>query len=328
MNGPAKTLKGLSIAVIVLGVLGILGAGFVLLFGLLSGSIASDPELMRQFEQEWRSQGGNAYDTYSAQDILGMMTGLFGGLGFFMLLAKVFQLIVGIVALRNRENQAKGGLIMGLGIALAVVCFFLGGWISAVLGIAIAVFGHKLRNEGPYGVTGAVYAPMYTQQPQGYADPNAQYGQQQYDQYGQPAQQSYDPNAYAQPQSYDPNAYAQQAQPQAYDPNAQQAGGYNQMMQQGYAEAQAYAQQAPQAYEMPASTVDAGAQAPLAAEAPVATPVDSAMTQTSVIEPAAEAPATGLDFGTDVSEAAGDMADEINAASALDAADADAPENK
>lgn len=308
MSQPSKVIKGVSIAIIVLGVLGAILGVFIALMGLGMGALSTDPEFMSQFEDAWRDQGGSAYDTYSAEEAMTLSGGVLIGFGIFGLVLKVFSIIVGVVGVRNCENQAKGGLIMGLAIALAIITVFMGTWISTVLAIVLAVFANKLKKEGPYGAAGyaaagygAGYAgQQYTQQtydPNQYAQYNQpQYGQQQYSQYQQyqqPAQGQYS-QQYAQPaQGQYSQQYAQPAQqPQAYDPNA-------------------YAQQQ---YQAPSAT-------PMAAAAPVATPVAPQVDanikpETTMFDaqPQAAEPIQPADYGITAEDMAAFDALEANAA--------------
>lgn len=303
MSQPYKTIKGVSIAIIVLGVLGAIVAALIALMGVGMGALSTDPDFMAQFEEEWRSQGGSAYDTYGAEEAMVLSGGVLIGFGIFGLVLKIFAIIVGVIGVRNCENQAKGGLIMGLAIALAIITVFMGTWISTVLAIVLAVFANKLKKEGPYGAAayaapgyGAGYAgQQFTQQtydPNQYAQYNQQqYGQQQYNQYGQ-GQYS---QQYSQPaQGQYSQQYAQPAQqPQAYDPNA-------------------YAQQQ---YQAPAAP-------PMAAAAPVATPVApqadaNVKPETTMFE---AQPVQPSDYGITAEDMAAFDALEADAANMADAA--------
>lgn len=196
-NSHAGTIKGLSIATIVLSVLSILGLLFCLLFLGVGGvalndptlqdsvsmSIEADPETVMQMED----LGLTTDDTLG---LVGIVFGLGAAYVIWGVICCIISLVAGIIGLRNCRNTAKLGGAFGWAIAGAVTSFLYGNIVVMVLLIISAVCISKDRKAStaiPYGQPAA-----YTQTPgqQGYYAPQPQQPapQQPYGQPQQPAQ--------------------------------------------------------------------------------------------------------------------------------------------
>lgn len=217
----ARTLRGVSIAVVVLAVLAILtfllGAIAVGIFG----AIATDPSL---YGDGIAIDGYNhgRYDSLSPEgvaSIVGLSLGIAIAFLVWGMLCAAVSLIAGILGIRNHDKPEKLGAVFGWSIAGAIVAFLSGRIITTVLLVVAAVYAHKLRNPAP-----AAYAPqpMYgqpyqAQQPyagqQQYVAPQSYAGQQPY------ADQPY---AVQQPVvAAQPDAAPQEAADQPQDPTGQ-----------------------------------------------------------------------------------------------------------
>lgn len=183
----ARTLRGVSIAVIVLSILAIatflLGAIAVGVFG----AIATDPSL---YGDGIAIDGYNRgrYDSLSPEGVAGVV-GLSLGIATAFLvwgmLCAAVSLIAGILGIRNNSKPEKLGAVFGWSIAGAVVAFLSGRIVTTILLVVAAVYAHKLRNPAPtpYMQPQPVYGQPYQPQPyagqQPYAAPQPYTGQQQ-----------------------------------------------------------------------------------------------------------------------------------------------------
>lgn len=211
----AKTIRGLSIAVVVLSILSILGLLFSLAFigvggaalgneevrGAASYSLSMDPDSAYTMEQ----LGITEDDAFG---MLGILLGLGAAYVIWGVICSIVTLIAGIIGMRNYDKTAKLGKVFGWSIAGAVLAFLYGNLITMVLLIIAAVCASKDRKAAtaiPYGQPASYYAA-----PQQYATPQQPYGAPQQPQgYGAPQQ----PQQYAAPQQ--PQGYAApQPQPQ------------------------------------------------------------------------------------------------------------------
>lgn len=145
----AKAIKGLSIANIVLGVLGILGSlGGCAALGSSAAIVASSGYDYIPLDD------GYYMDTAAA-------TGLMGVLTFFMVvacIASVLILVAGIMGVRNADKPEKLKGVMAWNI-VGAIAGLLGSWISLVLCIIVAVFANKDKNAYATGAYGAPTAP-------------------------------------------------------------------------------------------------------------------------------------------------------------------------
>ena len=211
-NSHAGTIRGLSIAVIILSILSILGMIVSLLFLGVGGVALSDPELRDAASYSLSVDPESAYTMeqlgITEDDAFGLM-GILLGLGavysFWGIICCIVSLIAGIIGLRNCKNTAKLGGVFGWAIAGAVMSLLYGNIVVMVLLIISAVCASKDRKAAtaiPYGQPAAYYgapqqpygapqqtygapqqpyaAPQQPQaQPQQPASPDTQNGQQQ-----------------------------------------------------------------------------------------------------------------------------------------------------
>ncbi|OUO86157.1 hypothetical protein B5F40_15315 [Gordonibacter sp. An230] len=176
----ARTIRGISIAVIILSALALIA--FVL--GAIAigafGAFASNSSL---YVSGIAIDGYNHgyYDSLSAEEAAGLIGGsmfLVACLLVWGALCSAVSLVAGILGIRVPSNPKKTSSVFGWSIAGAVASVLSGRLISAVLLVIAAVYANKLRNPEAVG-----YQPQqpYTQQPwsqqQGYYQ--QPWGQQQ-----------------------------------------------------------------------------------------------------------------------------------------------------
>ena len=141
-NAHASSIKGLSIAVIILSALGILAAVLLMVFsGVLSAIIMNEgPDLMNGMRYEYGSSSMylNDIDSDDAFFVSAIMMLLGGGLSVWLLICCVGGLIAGILGV-----MPKLGLVMGWAIAGTILSFLGGSVIVAVLLIIVAVFANS-----------------------------------------------------------------------------------------------------------------------------------------------------------------------------------------
>lgn len=146
-NAHASSIKGLSIAVIILSALGILAAVLLMVFsGVLSAIIMNEgPDLMNDMRYEYGSSSMylNDIDSDDAFFVSAIMMLLGGGLSVWLLICCVGGLIAGILGVMHAANPPKLGLVMGWAIAGTILSFLGGSVIVAVLLIIIAVFANS-----------------------------------------------------------------------------------------------------------------------------------------------------------------------------------------
>lgn len=172
----ARTLRGVSIAVIILAVLAIviflLGTVAVAMFG----AIASDPS--------WYGNGISLddydhgyYDSLSPEATAGIVAASLGiavAALVWCILCSVVTLIAGVLGVRNHDKPEKQGGVFGWSIAGAIAAFLSGRIITVILLVIAAVYSNKLRNaaNNPYG------QPPYAQPGYGQPMQPQPYGQQ------------------------------------------------------------------------------------------------------------------------------------------------------
>mgnify|MGYP006954265978 FL=1 len=146
-NAHASSIKGLSIAVIILSALGILTAVLIMLFsGVLSAIIMNDgPGLMNdmRYEHDGSSMYFNDIDSDDVFFVSAIMMLLGGGLSIWLLICCVGGLVAGILGVMHAANPPKLGLVMGWAIAGTILSFLGGNVIAAVLLIIVAVFANS-----------------------------------------------------------------------------------------------------------------------------------------------------------------------------------------
>lgn len=177
----ARTIRGLSIAVVILSVLSILGLIFSLAFigvggaalgseevrGAASYSLSMDPDSAYTMEQ----LGITEDDAFG---MLGFLLGLGAVYVFWGIICSIVTLIAGIIGMRNYDKTDKLGKVFGWSIAGAVMAFLYGNIITLVLLIIAAVCASKDRKAStaiPYGQPASYYSA-----PQPYAAPQPPYG--------------------------------------------------------------------------------------------------------------------------------------------------------
>lgn len=177
----ARTIRGLSIAVVILSVLSILGMIFSLAFigvggaalgseevrGAASYSLSMDPDSAYTMEQ----LGITEDDAFG---MLGFLLGLGAVYVFWGIICSIVTLIAGIIGMRNYDKTDKLGKVFGWSIAGAVMAFLYGNIITLVLLIIAAVCASKDRKAStaiPYGQPASYYSA-----PQPYAAPQPPYG--------------------------------------------------------------------------------------------------------------------------------------------------------
>ena len=217
MNSDSKTVRGLSIAIVVLAALGILGviAGFALI--AIFGVAVNDPTVIAEIQNELNGtaySSGNYFDDdyiylggMDSGSILAMLDATVGISAFLLvlgLLCVVVQLIAGVIGIKSCADSTKFSKLFGWTIAGIVVSVLTCSVITLVLFIIVAVYVNKMKK---------LPQPGYYQQP--YVQP----GQNPYAQgtpqqpYGQPYGQPYE-QPYAQGAPQPPFAQQQDAQSQ------------------------------------------------------------------------------------------------------------------
>lgn len=184
MTSNSSTIKGLSIACLVLSILGVLvGIGLVALFGMYSAYM-SDPNVSAAVVDQVMKQGtssafdgGYAYSTADVNTAMALSGGVFVGMGVGYLACRVVALVAAILALRNYNDAAKlrGAFIWGI-IAI-VLCVFTGSFISAVLFLILAIFISRARREFAAQQPATMYGapqPVQPEQPATEQKPESQ----------------------------------------------------------------------------------------------------------------------------------------------------------
>ena len=177
----ARTIRGLSIAVVILSVLSILGLIFSLAFIGVGGAALGSEEVRGAASYSLSMDPDSAYTMeqlgITEDDAFGML-GLLLGLGavyvFWGIICSIVTLIAGIIGMRNYDKTDKLGKVFGWSIAGAVMAFLYGNIITLVLLIIAAVCASKDRKAStaiPYGQPASYYSA-----PQPYAAPQPPYG--------------------------------------------------------------------------------------------------------------------------------------------------------
>lgn len=169
-NSRAKTIHGLSIAVVILSILGLIGSVLALAIFAIGGFAAFDPTVQSSVSASLAVDPGlesglEYYDlsTSDAMGIVGILMGIGGIYMVWAIICSVISLVAGIVGMRNCDNIQKLGSAFGWAIAGAIVSFLYGNLVICILLIISAVCISKDRKEStaiPYGQPAA-----YTQMP-------------------------------------------------------------------------------------------------------------------------------------------------------------------
>lgn len=238
----ARTVRGLSIATIVISVLAILAVLVAIVFVAIVAGLVNDPAYVQQLMDETTRHGVYAGSLTSSEVAALVSFGVGTALIplVWSVVCSTLALIAGILGLRNVSKPEKLGSAFVWSIVGAVAAFLTGRVITAVLLAISAVYLNKMRQ-----------APaMPVGQPFAYGQPGAAgygagaYGQPTYGAYGQP-QQPYGTAPYGQPTQ--PGAYGQ---PTASAPSGQPAG-YGQPVPSGQ----------PAGYEQPGNATPTDPQA-------------------------------------------------------------------
>lgn len=187
----AKTIKGLSIATIVMSSIAILGCviGF---FALGVGGFAANtygPDAIHYSQNHVdhsiaAHMGDGYYGSYafSEDDLMGLLEFalVLGAIGIaWELLCAIVSLVAGIIGLRGANVPERLGRVFGWGIAGAVAAFLSGRVITCVLLVIAAVYASKDKNA-PKLANGAWSQAAPTAQPDGAwgaaAQPGATWG--------------------------------------------------------------------------------------------------------------------------------------------------------
>ncbi len=173
MNSDSKTVRGLSIAIVVLAALGILGiiAGFALI--AIFGVAVNDPTVIAEIQNELNGtaySSGNYFDDdyiylggMDSGSILAMLNATVGISAFLLvlgLLCVVVQLIAGVIGIKSCADPTKFSKLFGWTIAGIVVSVLTCSVITLVLFIIVAVYVNKMKKLPP---------EAFTQQQMGYA---------------------------------------------------------------------------------------------------------------------------------------------------------------
>ena len=243
MNSDSKTVRGLSIAIVVLAALGILSVivGFAII--AIFGVAVNDPTVIAEIQNELNGtaySSGNYFDDdyiylggMDSGDILAILNATVGISAFLLvmgLLCVVVQLIAGVIGIKSCADPTKFSKLFGWTIAGIVVSVLTCSVITLVLFIIVAVYVNKMKKLPPEAFTqqqaGFAGAQPYANQGAFQAQPG--YYQQPYNAqapYGQPGQyppaQSMPQQPYGQPYG---QPYEQQVGQQA-DATGQPATG-------------------------------------------------------------------------------------------------------
>lgn len=174
----SKVMRGVSIAVIILSVLGILGSLIIAGLFVAGGMLAGDSSFYDGYV-EYREETGSGHGIDSEMHLdssqtAGLVSGILGFLGAFAgvgTLLCVVSLVAGVLGLRNSSKPEKMGLVTGWSIAGAVCALLMLRIVTCVLLIVNVVYARRLRR----GAQDPMYSqPMYTPPMQGQPQPQPQ----------------------------------------------------------------------------------------------------------------------------------------------------------
>ncbi len=154
-NSDISTVRGLSIASIVLSALALVGSLLFLALIAWCGQFVDDPALYAELVSSgdvFSSDSASYLSSMSEADYVQAMTLGVGIVCAICAVAAVFSgvgLAGGIVGVRNCENPQKWGSIFGWSIAGAVCALLMGRFISAVIMFVNAVMANRLRRSIP-----------------------------------------------------------------------------------------------------------------------------------------------------------------------------------
>lgn len=203
-NSNARTVRGLSIAVIVIAGLGVLASIIGLIAMAVGHAAISDPDIIAEITfalnadpDLYYEMGAYYLDEASVAALASLTIVVCVAILAWGLICSAVTLAAGILGLRNASTPEKLGVTFGWTIAGAVAAFLSGSLIAMVLLIISAVCINRMRKPvasyQPYGQP--VQAAPYYAQPQGM--PTAPTAPAQ--PYAQPANPYVQPIAAAQP---------------------------------------------------------------------------------------------------------------------------------
>ncbi len=206
MNQYSNTLRGLSIAVIVLSILSLCGV----LFGFIAlalGHQVIGAAIIQQIQSDPELSYNLSMSGVTPSQVIDMVSLIFS-VGWIALVCElitsVVTLIAGIFGMTGARDSSRYGRIFGWSLAGSIVSFLSGRIITMIIMIILTVFAYKAKNEATAAQSqGVYYQPVYQQT-------SGQAAQQQDYVYG------YDPTT-GQYVAMNPNAaQAYGAQPEAY----------------------------------------------------------------------------------------------------------------
>ena len=166
-----KVVRGVSIAAIVLSILGILGCLMLVILFATGGVIAGDPSHVSGYVEHRDDLGFThgldsqySLDAVETSAALAAVFGVLGVLSGFGIVLCAVSLVAGIMGVRNARNPQKVGSIFGWSIAGAICSLLMLRVVSCVLLIVNAVYAHRLRKETQHS-SYAPYQSVGVQQP-------------------------------------------------------------------------------------------------------------------------------------------------------------------
>lgn len=208
-NSNARTVRGLSIAVVVIAGLGVLASIIGLIAMAVGHAAISDPDIIAEITfalnadpDLYYEMGAYYFDEASVAALASLTIVVCVAILAWELICSAVTLAAGVLGLRNASTPEKLGVTFGWTIAGAVAAFLSGSLIAMVLLIISAVCINRMRKpvasyqpyEQPYAAPYGQPAPAspYYAQPQGIPTAPAQ-------PYAQPANPYVQPIAGTQP---------------------------------------------------------------------------------------------------------------------------------
>lgn len=162
----ASTLRGLSIAVVIISGLAILGCLIGFVFLGMGGSYLSSisPDMWEYYMYDGDYYGYEYYgvDGSEMSALMGMMVALGGVMLLVAILFTAVALVAGILGLRNYQNPAKLSLVFGWSVAGAITSLLTGNIVTMTLLIIMCVFAYKDKQMA-MGQPMVVAAPVQVQ---------------------------------------------------------------------------------------------------------------------------------------------------------------------
>lgn len=156
MNDHSRAIRGMSIAVLVFSIIGILGALACLIIAGTTGGIAAIGANDALYGGGLNGHHyGNGYyldgsldseDAFWIAQIAAIIMGVALGYGIWLLICSAVTLVSAVMGMRYFNQPAKLGVVFGWSLAGAIVCFLSGKWITMVLLIITCVFAYTDKN--------------------------------------------------------------------------------------------------------------------------------------------------------------------------------------